>query len=348
MDALQGTTTTRELVLLEDGRPVDGRTIQYTLTSPTGTSLLTNAATVGAGNGRYTITLDGTQYLSQVGVYTERWTDTASGADLQVERKFVVGVLDGPLVTRLELRHWVATLLDDLWTGEVTQGSTTTLVDPARFEPDWRGYWVYVYAGQGAGQERRIVGIDTTTGTLQVSPAWRPPAANDRYELHRRHRVEAYNAAIDLAISQAAHQALLPITDESLVTSTGVIEYVIPAGFHLLAEVWQRGTGDWKQLTPDAYTVVPGRQLLRLPTVTGGMRLRLVGQMLPMPLAADSAYCDVRPDYVAFKAAAYLAASALSAASYDTDALAARLRVFLGEAEAVRPRIKPLPGSRRV
>lgn len=356
MDALLNTTFTDEERFADYDVGATGGTITYTLVSPTGTTLVNAAAATDAGGGWYTYDLDGTTYLSAPGRYHRVFQGTAASKDRYAARPLVVGQLDGPLQTRLDLRQAIARHLGDCWTGTATSGSSSTLVDAslAGMDDEFRGGYVYLTGGTGRDQERRITDYVASTGTVTVAPNWSvTPDSTTRYEVHKRWRIADYHNALNSVIRAVAHHALLPITDESLtVTSATVYEYTIPAGFATLEHVYARDStdtqADWQPLERPAPTrvngqpdwdVVRGRRLLRLRAPFVHEALRLEGQMQPTELLTDRALLDVHPSaYVEYQAAALLLSSQVRGPQIDRDAMAQRVALWLQMARDLMPR----------
>lgn len=352
-DALVGTTTVREWRLLWQGAPRAGQVVRYSLWDPHAQLVLADALAANAGQGYYQVTVAGA-LLDEPGAWRERWLapdGAGAGRAVQEERYLLVGPAGPHRRTLREVRWQVAALLDDLWEGVATGGTATTLLDPERIEPDdhWRGAWLYIYAGTNRYEERRV--STSIAGTLTVGRAFSAaPDGTSRYELHRRFRVEDYNSAINLAIQQVAHRALLPVTDESLVQTTAT-EYEAPLPLALVARVFTGSEASgWTELRAQRgeWTTLPGKRRLVLKSPQAGQRLRLVGSALPQLAARDDTWLDVSPDYLTFKAAAHLASRGIASPQVDRDAAYQVANFFHAQAEAVRPASFGLPGSRRL
>jgi hypothetical protein len=150
---------------------------------------------------------------------------------------------------RYEIRHAVSANVRDLLIGTVTQTTGQTVwVDTAAYVSpgDLVGGEIYVYAGPGAGQSRRIATHvqDTANGVAQVTP-FRPwdqaPVANaSLVEIHLPQfdfTVQKINEAIQGAHRAAEDGYLTDVVDETVTTQAGRHHYPIPAGFRSLHSV---------------------------------------------------------------------------------------------------------------
>lgn len=357
-EALVGRNTVREVAIAYAGAPVMGAPVTYSLWGPRGDQLITAQAATSVGSGRYQYEIDGLTYLGEPGYYRERWLSTAvptAGKDWRADRAFFVTYPTALTTSRLDLRHTVAQLLGDLWTGrnQALLGSNV-LYDLNRTEPDdhWQGAYLYVYAGTNRGDARRVTHNSASAYTLTVSQNFSTsPQTDTYYELHQRFTVEEYNRAINLALWQSAQRGLRPVIDESLVQAGDQLEYTVPAHLHAISRVFT-GSDDagWTELERQKgqWQTIPGRRILRLTSATDGARLRLVGVAVPEALADDDSFTDVNPDYLTFKAAAHLVSAAIASPQVDRDAAAQTANFFHAQAEAARPGGATIQGLQRL
>lgn len=375
-DVLLGVTTKREVYFESLGAPITGATLMYTLTSPTNTSLVAAQAATEEGLGWYSYTIDGSTLLTSPGIYRELWAGSHGSTDLRRDSLFVCLAPQEPLVNRLELRHHVAQLLDDLVTGTSTGSNTSTTIKDtnlAGFGDDhWNGGNVYIYGGLGRAQSRLISDFTSSGGVVTVATWATTPDTTSKYELHLGWTVEEYNRAINLAILGVAKRSLITIVDQSLAHVADQVEYTIPTGFKYLAEVWSGNSTDGfvklstfpdslgTRLTRPDYNedrsraanstarewmVIPGARKLRYFRAVADDYFRLVGQMVPDQLWHDQAFCDVYPEYVTYKAAALLLTQKAGSPATDRNANAQRAAFFHQMAETMKPDIRPLAGS---
>jgi hypothetical protein len=261
----------------------------------------------------------------------------------------------GPVFTLTELIHEIARKVDDLRVGQAQSASTTTLVDlnAGGANDDYTGWELYIYAGTGRGQTRKVLDYVASTGTFTVSTWATTPDSTSKYELHHDWTREEYKSAINTVIAEVGHDALISMVDETLTQVTNTYEYTIPAGFHYLAQVWSKDSSSgasWKELSfpKKEWSVIPGARKLRVSQATSGSRFRLVGQTLPEALYRDGSFCDVQGDYVIYRAAADLLVQKSSSPQMESDAKAQRANYYAQAASASRPTVKPLNGSRRL
>jgi hypothetical protein len=160
-------------------------------------------------------------------------------------------------VTRAILRQRFAGHIGVYETGTATGGSTTTLADTDRIEPD--AYWTNFYlevvtttdSAAPEGEIRLITGHDQATGTLSVSPAFSAAAgALDTYALWSVRPTQA-DWAIDAGVRAAARGWYEEKTDTTtLDTVAGQTEYALPTDVVDLAEVWIQLDADNRMKAP--------------------------------------------------------------------------------------------------
>jgi hypothetical protein len=327
MDIVLGQDAAIEHQVVHAGRPRDDATVSVQLYTPHGATLGAPVVAVNAGEGWYAVTVTGASVTSE-GLYRARWTVTLPGpVSLPAEDLLLVRVERGPLITRREQRWDVAGQFEeDYFTrGTVSAADAThiTVPEAAAPESDWVPGEVYIYAGTGRGQARKILASGDYTGVLTVATWTTTPDATSLVELHRRFTVDQINRAINRAILQA-RDAYLEIADTTLV-ATDAYEYAIPSGFEYVSLVETDDGTDSNIYTRlrhgDDWDV--GAGVLWLAAPPEDYRLRVRGFMRAPQLYRDDAYLDLDPSYVLFAACALLAASEIAASPLDRHAAAA-------------------------
>jgi hypothetical protein len=147
-------------------------------------------------------------------------------------------------VTRATLRQRVAIALKGRATGTATGGSTATLVDTSRIEPDarWTHFYLEIIAAAGAapeGELRLVTGHDQATGTLSVSPAFSATVeVGDTYALWPL-QPSALDWAIDEGVMAAWPGWFKEVIDETtLDTAANTRVYALPADAEVLLRAW--------------------------------------------------------------------------------------------------------------
>lgn len=150
---------------------------------------------------------------------------------------------------RYEIRHAVSANVRDLLIGTVTQVTGPTVwVDTAAYVSpgDLVGGEIFVYAGPGLGQSRRIATHvqDTANGVAQLTPfrAWdTAPVANaSKVEIHLPQfdfTVQKLDEAIQGAVRAAEDSYLTDVVDETVTCQVGRHHYPLPAGLRSLHSV---------------------------------------------------------------------------------------------------------------
>jgi hypothetical protein len=140
--------------------------------------------------------------------------------------------------------------------GTATGGSTTSLADTERIEPD--AYWTNFYleivsAGSAAPEDeiRLITGHDQATGTLSVSPAFSATVeVGDTYALWSVRPTQA-DWAIDAGVRAAARGWYEEKVDTTTLDAVaGQTEYTLPTDIVDLAEVWMQLDADNRMKAP--------------------------------------------------------------------------------------------------
>lgn len=342
MDAIAGVSATRVYQLILNGRPQSGATLTYSLWDPTGAVALNAVAVTDVGDGTYTRALDGTDDIPDAGTYRELWLGSYAGQDLRAAGPVLVGSDAGQAVTRRELRWEVARQLRDLWLGTATAVTATTVTVPelSTVQNEWMGHELYVYAGTGVGQTRRVTASGDFTGVLTV-PTWTTQPTGASIEAHKKYTVDAYNGALRRAVREA-RGVYVEMEDRSLLQASDTMEYTIPTGLLWLATVETQDSADsdsWTPLLRDDGDWTASAGLLRL--AAGGstdVRMRLRGYRAPQQLDYDEQYADLDPAYLVDKAASLLTASDIRAAALDRQAAAQQSAYWQLQAAQMLPR----------
>jgi len=258
--------------------------------------------------------------------------------------------------TLADLIEMVARLYGDWKSGTVDSGSTSTIVDDEREEPD--DYFQnttpiskvrIVSTTDGAapqGQTRRISDwvLSTGTATISTDKLFAPaPEANDTYAILSELSWDELKWAVNVAIDMVKKDALEWVVDETtVVAQADTYEYVLPTNFVWLFRVSQAdGNGDFPDpIPPDEYKVIKGSipklHLYRFPEarqitdvyhaslwVTNGLvdgrTFRLEGLTVPSKLENDYDTTGISSSYIMFQAAALLHRKRIADPKYDSD-----------------------------
>ncbi len=315
------------VTLTRDNKPLIGATVTVTVVNPAGTTIVTAAAATEEGEGVYSYGLSAAN-TATIGTYYVTW-NVSTPIVLQQKTTFAVGWETAFAQTQLDIRHMASKFLEgkeSFYKGTVDSAALGTLVDADRVEPSNSlvGWYAYIYAGNGAGQERRITANSPTTTTLTLAKNWTTlPIAGSLYEVHRYFPVADYNDAIRQAVMDVSNLVLVPVTDSTITLATSTYEYDIPVGFSHLFQV-QINTRDdlYKTIAPSCWGVKRGlRKLWIFPEVVHaytGQKLLLLGLRPPTEPLDDTSGIDVRPSYVIKKACAYLSFSKMNPGGNDT------------------------------
>ncbi len=334
----------RILITLTDANQVlTGATVRVTVTNPLGTIIVNSQLASEEGEGVYSYNLTSTD-TANIGTYFIVWSVSAP-ITLQQRTTVTVGWEAAYTQTLLDIRHAVASLSEGkeaFWIGEATNATASTLTDTGRIEPDksLTGSYIYIYAGNGHGQERRV--LSKTGTTMAIAPDWGlTPTVGDLYELHRHFSVADINRAVRQAISDVADVILVPITSTALTLVGNQYEYEIPAGFSHLFDIQVCINSDfYKSVAPAAWGVLRNLRKFKVhPNVVdaySGQKLRLLGLRPPTLPLDDSTGIDVKPSYVIKKASAYLCFSRMQGRENEPGGWSMKHQYF--EAEAIAER----------
>ena len=258
----------------------------------------------------------------------------------------------------------------------------TTLVDSARDEPD--SYFNnttpqsrirITSTTDGAapvGEERKITGFANSGGTLTFAALTAATAAGDKYVILSEYSWAELAEAINMVIDSLAEKALLYKIDETIELQDDTYEYVIPAGFvtiHRLAQ--EDDNGDYLDpIPPQHYRIIAGEMprihFYRYPVemqfadhyygtlwvesdLVDGRHLRIEGYGRQERLETDNSVCYLNPNYIVYKAAAYVLGARVTSA--DHDAYKVRRDEANAEAEALLKGLlitQALPDSKKV
>ena len=258
--------------------------------------------------------------------------------------------------TLTELIEMAARLYGDWKSGVVDSGSTTTVVDDEREEPE--DYFQnttpaskvhIVSTTDGAapqGETRTATDFVLTTGTVTVStdkPFTVAPEANDTYAILSELEWDEVKWAVNMAIKMVAKDALEWKVDETtVVVQDDTYEYALPTDFVWLFRVTQAdGNGDFPySIPPNQYKIIKGStpkiHFYRFPEemqhsgiyatdlwvngrLSDGKALRLEGLGTPSKLENDYDTSGVSPSYIMFQAAALLHRKRIADPRYDSE-----------------------------
>ncbi len=203
-----------------------------------------------------------------------------------------------------------------------TAGSLTTLVDTntLHYPDDYlNDYYVYIWSGPGAGQERRISDFVQATSTITVSPAWTtvPTILSWYYIYTRRFNNAAYSAALRQALRLLRKKLLLPVEDTSISIGDPSLaasySVSVPGGMVAIQRILREdGTIDglytwalpgphesdapwwYVSLSGTAYNIVFDKAIADAEGwMVQGRRLKIVGQKFQTEPSADSDSIEV-------------------------------------------------------
>ena len=258
--------------------------------------------------------------------------------------------------TLVDLVEMTARLFGDWKSGIVDSGSTTTIVDDTRQEPD--DYFqntnpvsvVHITSTTdgSAPQGEYSAATDSThsSGTITVStdkPFTVAPEAGDKYAVLSELDWDEVKWAINTAIQMVAKDALEWVVDETtVVIQSAAYEYALPTNFVRLFRVTQANSdGDFPYpIPPDNYKVIKGSTpkihfyrtnesvlgkdiyysaLWANSDLSDGKALRLEGLAMPTKLENNADTTGISPSYIMFQAAALLHRNRIADPRYDAD-----------------------------
>lgn len=349
-----GENVTVSLQVINSGVEVDDATATVTVVNPEGTTIVSaGVAFYDPTEEQYTHNIPYT-LITVIGTYSVTWEITGS-VNLTEHQLFNVGYSAISADNLLTLRHEVSALAegnDGFYTGNVTDANTSSISDDARVEANktFVGWYVYIYAGTGAGQMRRCTAF--TSPTLTVDRPWDVvPTDTSRYELHRYFTVPKINTAIQRATLNVSDICWVP-ADRTVTIDDDNYEYSIPPGitgiYRVEVPIDFAGTmyyplshETWKVRRTARKLVVNYRILSRYPAT-----LRLYCIRPPVVPIADSSPIEVPSAFIIAESARILAQQMTG--SGDASIWASRKQEFLGEAQAEKQRIyKQVPNNLR-
>lgn len=337
---------------------VTGSVFTVTVVNPAGTTIVSAQAPTHVANGIWSYTLNKT-LLTTSGTYLVTWT-TSDPFDMEYKTSFTVGYEQWTGVTRLDVRHAISRLLegkDGFATGNVDSytSSSKTVVDANRIEPDdhWIGSYCYIYSGTGIGGERRVSDSTSSATSFVLGSAFSTnPAANSKYELHSKFSVEEINDAIKWAVVDVVPTALLPVEDDSLTITAGTYEYAIPAGLShvFLVEVAVDAEDYYVAIAPAYWDIIRANRKLKFHPYAidsyGSRTIRIRGLRPPKPPLHDNASLEIRPIFVIYKAAAWLATQRMLGSGNEPGGWSQKKQMFEALAESERAKMnKSLPNN---
>lgn len=276
-------------------------------------------------------------------------------------------------VTRGALRRKIGFLVfgrDKFLHGTATAGTSTTftLTEAQRFTTGALvGRVAHIVSGTGSGQSRLVSANTQGTGTCTVSPAWvTAPDVDSEIEIwDDRITPDEVNAKIDLAVLEASD--LTPIYAESASPTLNADRDIVtlPATFTHLIDFSYIGSADrisvryyprqYINLQTDEphFVMYPGRKINlshAIPDDILGADMTVRGYRLPAEMDSDDDLCEIRPDYLIYKAATSIEASAIGSSVNDIENHDTRGAAWLRGALALEPRMAPVwePYTQRV
>ncbi len=265
--------------------------------------------------------------------------------------------------TRIELRHLVARLCNDLITGTVTSPASGSFVcaetdweKPDDFFNDW--IEMFCYDGTGIGTSGNPTDWENSGHTLTFLPA-ATLTAGDLVEMHQRFTVNTYNDFINLAIEMVAKEALLNKVDTSTTLATDTYQYNLSTQFlHIYRVEMESSTSGVydkeKPIDRRYWRVIKGTTLQiefvkALWTPTADRALRITGLASPSKLDTDTEECPVNPTFISYQAAALLHQSRIRGADMDSEWHSQQMGLNQAMADKVRDTMKVgLSGARPV
>lgn len=265
--------------------------------------------------------------------------------------------------TRIQLRHFIARLCNDLVLGVVSSPGSGTfgcaLTDwekPIDFFNDY--IEVFCYQGTGVGTSGKPTDWDNTTHTLTFKPA-ATLTAGDLVEMHERFTVATYNDFINIAIEMVAKEALLVKVDTTIALVAATYSYTLPTQFLYINRVELEsataGVYDEEHPIDPKYWRVIKAATIKIEFVkslwrpTAGRKIRITGLASPSILDTDTEECPLNPAWVAYQAAALLHQSRIRGEGLDTEMHSAQMTLNQTMANTVRTTMRvSLSGAKPV
>jgi hypothetical protein len=242
--------------------------------------------------------------------------------------------------TKIQLRHKLAYLMNDLVLGTVSSAAAGSFVCATT---DWEKadeffedfVEVYDYSGTGAGTSAKPKTWTNSSHTLTFLPA-ATLTDGDLVEMHRRFTVAEYNNAINHAIDQVAMDALVDRVDESIALTAGTYQYNLPTQFLYIDDIWISDTNGvwgeqvpldpkyWRPIKTTTLTLEFIRDVFKPVT---GTTVRIVGMASPSILETDTETTPVDPEYIIQAAKAFLHQSRIRGADKDSEFHAQQMQI---------------------
>jgi hypothetical protein len=171
--------------------------------------------------------------------------------------------------------------------------------------------------------------VDQKKGVITFAPALSTAVdVSDLFELHQNYRPVEMNDAINESITMVEGEALQDKVDESLIVVASTFEYLIPAGFLYIDQVYREsGTaGRYSQsdglIDTRHYSILrqsPSRLWFDMNWVnlTAGRHLRLVGQGVQAQLTVDADLAHINRTFLIYQAKALLHQSRITGRGAD-------------------------------
>ncbi len=242
--------------------------------------------------------------------------------------------------TRIQLRHKLSRLMNDLVTGVVSSPGSGTFVCSTTHWEKSDDYFndfleVFCYSGTGVGTSGNPTDWVNSTHTLTFKPA-ATLTASDLVELHQRFTVDEYNEAINHAIDQVANDALIDRVDQTITTASSTWRYVIPTQFLYIDAVYiadSTGAFDTKDPIDPKYWRISKESTLYLEfvkefyTPIASRTLRIVGLASPSILDTDTEACSIDPEYILQSAKSFLHQSRIRGRDKDSEFHASQMAI---------------------
>lgn len=188
--------------------------------------------------------------------------------------------------------------------GTATGGSTTTLLDTARTEPDdyFNGGIILFRSGNNANKYAKITDFALSTGTFTFATQSLACAATNAYTAGGpRFPQDTIIMAINMALNEIKYMEV----DETVVVVADQEEYTLPAGVGDVRVVQYGEAGSWKLST--SWTEENGQLFFLNPPTDGTMRIHYVKRHAELTSATSTivAAAERMIDRIIAKAAMY-------------------------------------------
>lgn len=267
-------------------------------------------------------------------------------------------------ITRLNLRHELARMCNDLISGKADSGTTTTIVDDAltQTETDFcKGWDVYIYEGTNIGAGAQATAFTPASDQITLAPAFASVIDNtSRYELHHRFTVAEYNYAIDRALDLVREQLLVATHNAGTVLVANQYEYAFDTvenlplrNFHYFTEIIMESSTEGVYngediISPKYWRILPaGFQSAysklwfdkALWSPTAGRKLRILGLVPHDVLTSDDSTLYFGQAFILYQAKAFLHESKIRPGGIDLEAQRDQMLIAQQRADFERRRI---------